>query len=124
MGQPGPYQLQAAIVAIHALAPTWQATPWNAIVAAYDALARIQPTPVVLMNRALALAERDGPTVALEALRPLADRLNGYHLFHAARAELLRRSGDADGAREANLRALDLTSNPAERRLIEERLGS
>jgi RNA polymerase sigma-70 factor (ECF subfamily) len=124
MGRPGPYQLQAAIVAIHALAPHWQATPWDAIVAAYDVLARIQPTPVVLMNRALALAERDGPAAALDELRPLAERLDGYHLFHAARAELLRRSGDLDGARTANLRALELTSNPAERRLIEDRIGS
>ena len=123
MGRPGPYQLQAAIIAIHALAPSWEATPWHAIVAGYDALARIQPTPVVLMNRALALAERDGPTVALEALGPLSQRLDGYHLFHAARAELLRRSGDPVAAREANLRALELTSNPAERRLIEERIG-
>jgi predicted RNA polymerase sigma factor len=122
MGRPGPYQLQAAIIAIHALAPSWEATPWHAIVAGYDALARIQPTPVVLMNRALALAERDGPTVALEALGPLAERLDGYHLFHAAQAELLRRSGDPGGARQANLRALELTSNPAERRLIENRL--
>ncbi|MDQ2673417.1 MAG: RNA polymerase sigma factor [Chloroflexota bacterium] len=124
MGRPGPYQLQAAIVATHALAPSWEATPWHAVVAGYDALARIQPTPVVLMNRALALAERDGPAGALEALEPLSERLDGYHLFHAARAELLRRSGDAEGARAANLRALELTANPAERRLIEGRLGT
>jgi len=123
MGRPGPYQLQAAIIATHAMAPTWEATPWNAILAQYDALLRIQPTPVVQLNRALALAERDGPSVALDALRPLADRLDGYHLFHAARGELLRRAGDPDGARRANQRALELTSNPAERRLIEERLA-
>jgi RNA polymerase sigma factor (sigma-70 family) len=123
MRRPGPYQLQAAIVAIHALAPTWGATPWRAVVAAYDALLRIQPTPVVQLNRALALAERDGPTAALDALAPLADRLDGYHLFHAARGELLRRAGDTEAAREANRRALELTSNPAERRLIEERLA-
>lgn len=123
MGRPGPYQLQAAIVAIHALAPSWDATPWDAVVAAYDALLRIQPTPVVQLNRALALAERDGPEAALDALAPLAGRLDGYHLFHAARGELLRRAGDADAARAANRRALELTSNPAERRLIEERLA-
>jgi len=121
--RPGPYQLQAAIVAIHALAPSWDATPWAAVVAAYDALVRIQPTPVVQLNRALALAERDGPAAALNALAPLAERLDGYHLFHAARGELLRRAGDADAAREANRRALELTSNPAERRLIQERLA-
>ncbi len=123
VGRPGPYQLQAAIVATHALAPSWDSTPWDAIVALYDALVRIQPTPVVQMNRALALAERDGPSAALEALRPLAERLDGYHLFHAARGELLRRSGDLEGARRANERALELTTNPAERRLIEERLA-
>jgi RNA polymerase sigma-70 factor (ECF subfamily) len=123
MRRPGPYQLQAAIVAIHALAPSWSATPWRAVVAAYDALVRLQPTPVVQLNRALALAERDGPTAALDALAPLADRLDGYHLFHAARGELLRRAGDTNAAREANQRALELTSNPAERRLIEERLA-
>ncbi|HEX7172489.1 MAG TPA: DUF6596 domain-containing protein [Candidatus Limnocylindria bacterium] len=123
MGRPGPYQLQAAIVAIHALAPSWATTPWRAVVAGYDALVRIHPTPVVQMNRALALAERDGPIAALDALAPLAERLDGYHLFHAARGELLRRAGDMEAAREANRRALELTSNPAERRLIEERLA-
>jgi RNA polymerase sigma-70 factor (ECF subfamily) len=123
MGRPGPYQLQAAIIATHALAPSWEATPWDVIVAQYDLLARIEPTPVVELNRALALSERDGPAVGLTALLPLADRLDGYHLFHAARAELLRRSGDREGARRANLRALELTANPAERRLIEERLA-
>ncbi len=123
MSRSGPYLLQAAIIATHALAPSWEATPWDAIVTQYDALVRVQPTPVVQLNRALALAERDGPSAALDALQPLADRLDGYHLFHAARGELLRRAGDPDGARRANLRALELTSNPAERRLIEERLA-
>ena len=123
IGQPGPYQLQAAIIATHALAPSWEQTPWAAIVAEYDALLGFQPTPVVELNRALAVAERDGPSAALGALAPLADRLDGYHLFHAARGELLRRAGDAEGARAANRRALELTANPAERRLIEERLA-
>ena len=122
MAQPGPYQLQAAIVAAHATAASWQATPWPTIVELYDALHRLTPTPVVSLNRALAIAERDGPGPALEALEALADRLDGYHLFHAARAELLRRSGDAGGARAANERALTLTENPAERRLLEARL--
>jgi RNA polymerase sigma factor (sigma-70 family) len=123
MGRVGPYGLQAAIIATHATSPSWEATPWNAIVTQYDALIRLQPTPVVQMNRALALAERDGPSVALDALRPLADRLDRYHLYHAARGELLRRAGDPEGARRANQRALELTTNPAERRLIEERLA-
>jgi RNA polymerase sigma-70 factor (ECF subfamily) len=123
MGRPGPYQLQAAILASHALAPSWSETPWAAVVALYDALYRQQPTPVVALNRALALAERDGPGPALAAIEPLGERLGAYHLFHAARAELLRRLGDADGARQANRRALALTDNPAERRLLEERLS-
>ena len=121
-GRAGPYQLQAAILAAHATAPSWEATPWPAIVALYDALLRFEPTPVVRLNRALALAERDGPAAALVELEPLADRLDGYHLFHAARAELLRRTGEHDLARDADRRALALTDNPAERRVLEERL--
>jgi RNA polymerase sigma-70 factor (ECF subfamily) len=123
MNRPGPYQLQAAILAVHAAAPSWAGTPWRAVVALYDALHRLQPTPVVALNRALALAELDGPRAALDAIAPLADRLDGYHLYHAARGELLRRVGDATAAREANRRALALTDNPAERRLLEERLA-
>ena len=122
-GLPGPYQLQAAILAAHATARTWEATPWPTIVALYDALVRVEPTPVVRLNRALAVAERDGPDAALRELEPLAGRLAGYHLFHAARAELLRRSGRSDAARDADRRALALTDNPAERRLLEERVG-
>ena len=123
MGRPGPYQLQAAILASHAMAPSWAETPWRAVVALYDALHRLQPTPVVALNRALALAELEGPDAALDAIAPLADRLDGYHLFHAARGELLRRVGDDAAARAANRRALALTDNPAERRLLEERLS-
>ena len=123
MGRPASYQLQAAILAAHATAPSWKQTPWAAIVALYDALHRIEPTPVVGLNRALALAERDGPAAALEALGPLAERLDGYHLFHAARAEMLRRLGRSDEARAADRRALELTDNPAEQRLLVERLG-
>ena len=103
--------------------PSWAETPWPAVVTLYDALYRLQPTPVVALNRALALAERDGPAPALAAIEPLGGRLDGYHLFHAARAELLKRLGDLEGAREANRRALALTDNPAERRLLEERLS-
>jgi RNA polymerase sigma-70 factor (ECF subfamily) len=123
MGRPGPYQLQAAILAAHAASPSWSATPWRAVVALYDALHRLQPTPVVALNRALAVAELDGPRAALEAIEPLADRLDGYHLYHAARGELLRRIGDENAARDANRRALELTDNPAERRLLEQRLA-
>lgn len=122
MGHPGPYQLQAAILACHACAPSWQATPWDAVVGLYDALERVAPTPVVSLNRAIAVAERDGPAAALSLLDGLEMRLDGYHLFHAARGELLRRTGDATGAEAANRRALELTANPAERRLLEARL--
>jgi len=124
MNRPGSYQLQAAILAAHAISPAWDATNWSAIVALYDALYRIEPTPVVALNRALALAERDGPTEALAATEPLAERLGNYHLYHAARAELLRRLGRHDESRAANERALSLTDNPAERRLLEQRLRS
>ena len=124
MNRAGTYQLQAAILATHAMAPSWAATPWPAIVALYDTLLRIEPTPVVVLNRALAVAERDGPAPALAALEPLDERLSGYHLYHAARAEMLRRLGRSDEAREANLRALALTDNPAERRLLEGRLSA
>jgi RNA polymerase sigma-70 factor (ECF subfamily) len=122
-GRPGPYQVQAAILATHAAAPSWAETPWRAIVALYDTLHRLQPTPVVALNRAVALAELEGPRAALDAIAPLATRLDGYHLYHAARGELLHRMGDEPGAREANVRALALTDNPAERRLLEERLA-
>lgn len=122
-GRPGPYQLQAAILAAHATAPSWDQTPWDGIVSLYDALYRISPTPVVALNRALALAERDGPAAALAEIEPLGARLDRYHLYHAARAELLRRTGDRDAARAADRRALALTDNPAERRLLEERIG-
>ena len=119
----GPFQLQAAILAAHATAPAWEATPWDAIVTLYDALHRIQPTPVVGMNRALAVAERDGPASGLAAIDALGGVLEGYHLFHAARGEMLRRLGRAAEARSAVHRALDLTDNPAERRLLGTRLA-
>ncbi len=123
MSRPGSYQLQAAILAAHARATSWAETPWPAILALYDTLIRIESTPVVALNRALAVAERDGPSAALDALAPLADRLDGYHLYHAARAEMLRRLGRGDEARAADERALSLTDNPAERRLLEQRLS-
>lgn len=122
MGRPGPYLLQAAIVAVHAGAPSYGETDWGEIVALYDRLLQLQPTPVVALNRALALAELQGPAAGLEEIEPLATRLDGYHLFHAARGELLRRLGRSDEAQQAVRRALTLTDNPAERRLLEARL--
>jgi RNA polymerase sigma-70 factor (ECF subfamily) len=123
MGRAGAYLLQAAIVAMHAGATSYATTDWAEIVALYDRLLRLQPTPVVALNRALAVAELDGPAAALAEIEPLAARLDGYHLFHAARGELLRRLGRLDEARAADRRALSLTDNPAERRLLEARLN-
>lgn len=124
MGRPGPYQLQASIVALHATAPSYSATDWAEIVALYDRLLAMQPSPVVALNRALALAEVAGPQVALDTIDPLGQRLDGYHLFHAARAELLRRVGRGDEAQAADRRAAALTDNPAERQLLEQRIAA
>jgi RNA polymerase sigma factor (sigma-70 family) len=124
MGRPGPYQLQAAIVAIHATAPSYAETNWAEIVALYDWLLALQPSPVVALNRGLALAELVGPAAALAQIDPLRARLENYHLFHAARGELLRRLDRPDEAYLANTRALELTDNPAERRLLQERLDA
>jgi RNA polymerase sigma-70 factor (ECF subfamily) len=122
MGRPGPYQLQAAIVAVHANAPSYAETDWSEIVALYDALMRQQPTPVVALNRSLALAELSGPEAALDEIEPLGERLAAYHLYHAARGELLRRLGRGAEAAEAIRRALELTDNPAEQELLRRRL--
>jgi RNA polymerase sigma factor (sigma-70 family) len=124
MRRPGPYQLQAAIAACHAEAPSWAATDWPQIVVLYDLLLRISPTPVVRLNRAVALRWVAGPLAALAELDALAGALDGYHLLHAARAELLQELGRSDEARSAERRALDLTANRAERALLERRLRS
>jgi RNA polymerase sigma-70 factor (ECF subfamily) len=120
--RPGPYQLQAAIVACHAEASSWEATDWPQIVALYDALLMIAPSPVARMNRAIAMRFVSGAQVALEAIDRLAPALRQYRLFHATRAELLRDLGRAAEARLADAKALSLTANPAERRLLEQRL--
>jgi len=122
-GRPGPYQLQAAIAACHAEAPSWQATDWKQVLLLYDALLRATPTAVVRLNRAIALSHGVGPAEALAEVEQLESALHGYHLFHATRAELLRRVGRPVEAREADRQALALTRNPAERRLLEERLA-
>jgi RNA polymerase sigma-70 factor (ECF subfamily) len=116
---PGPYQIQAAIAAVHSDAPTAAATDWRQIVQLYDQLLAFTPTAVVGLNRAIALAEVDGPTPALAAVDALA--LDGYHLFHATRADLLERLGRPDEARQAYDAALERTANDAERRLLEAR---
>jgi predicted RNA polymerase sigma factor len=121
---PGPYQLQAAIAACHAEAPSWAETDWLQIVTLYGALIESDSSPVVRLNGAIALAQL-GPRHAAEALADidgLTDQLGAYHLFHAARAELLRLLDRDDEATAADRQALELTSNEAERRLIQTRL--
>ena len=117
--RPGPYQIQAAIAAVHSDSPTAEGTDWSQILQLYDQLMTIAPTPVVALNRAVAVAEVDGVTAALDQLEGLD--LDGYHLFHATRAELLRRNGHVEAADAAYGAALALVSNLAERRLLEER---
>ena len=122
LNQPGPYQLQAAIAAVHAEAPSWERTDWRRIVMLYDALLRIADTPVIRLNRAVALSRVSGPQVALGEVNDLAISLGEYHLFHATRAELLDEMGEAALARDALLRALELCQNPAERSLLVRKL--
>ena len=121
--RPGPYQLQAAIVACHAEAPRWEDTDWTQILVLYDLLLRLAPSPVTELHRAVALSYVSGPAAALATVDALAGPLAGYHLFHATRAHLLRDLGDPDGARAADERALALTTNPAERSLLRRRLS-
>jgi RNA polymerase sigma-70 factor (ECF subfamily) len=123
LGRPGPYQLQAAIAALHDRAPRPEDTDWPQIASIYAALARMQPTPVVELNRGVALAMADGPAAGLAAIEPLAAELDAYHLFHATRADLLRRLGRASEARAAYARARDLATNPRERAFLERRIG-
>jgi RNA polymerase sigma-70 factor, ECF subfamily len=123
-GQVGPYTLQAAIAATHARAATAEATDWDRIVGLYDRLARADPSPVVELNRAVAVAMRDGPAAGLAEVDALLDRgqLARYHLAHAARADLLRRLGRTADARAAYRRALELAGQEPERRFIRRRL--
>jgi predicted RNA polymerase sigma factor len=121
--RPGPYQIQAAIAAVHAEALSWEATDWAQVLSLYDLLLSFNPTSVVRLNRAIALRYVAGPEVALREVDGLAPQLEGYHLFHATRAELLTAAGEMEHARAAHARALELTINPAERALIERRLG-
>jgi RNA polymerase sigma factor (sigma-70 family) len=122
MARPGPYQTQAAIAACHAEAPSWEATDWLEIALLYMRLLRWLPSPVVRLNWAIAWRYVAGPAVALAEVEALGDTLARYHLYHATRAELLRALGRADEARAADQAALGLTSNPAERALLEARL--
>ena len=123
-GQVGAYAIQAAIAAEHAGAPDPSATDWPRIAALYDLLARAEPSPVVDLNRAVAVAMRDGPRAGLELIDAILGRgdLADYHLAHAARADLCRRLGQTDDARDSYRRALDLTRQEPERRFLERRL--
>jgi predicted RNA polymerase sigma factor len=120
--RPGPYQLQAAILACHADAPTWDDTDWTQIVVLYDMLLHQSPSPIIRMHRAIALRYVSGPAVALDELDALAPALERHHLYHAARAELLRELGHPQQARLADQRALDLATNPAQRAILQQRI--
>jgi RNA polymerase sigma-70 factor (ECF subfamily) len=122
MRRPGPYQIQAAIAAVHAESRSWEATDWRQIVLLYDSLLRRSDSPVIRLNRAVALARVSGPQVALGEVNDLAMALDGYHLFHATRAELLDELGEKTLAREARVKALELCQNPAERALLMRKL--
>ena len=122
--RPGPYQVQAALAACHAEAASWEATDWAQILVLYDFLLCMLPSPVVRLNRAVALRYVAGPEAALAEVEKLAGDLAGYHLFHTIRGELLLELGQREQAQAADLRALMLTENSAERSLLKLRLGS
>ena len=121
--RPGPYQLQAAIIACHAEAGCWQDTDWEQIVLLYDMLLHLTPSPVTRLHRAIALRYRSGPQAAMAELDTLASELDRYHLYHATRAELWRGLGHAEGALVADRRALELTANPAEQAVLQQRIS-
>jgi RNA polymerase sigma-70 factor (ECF subfamily) len=112
---PGRYQLLAAINAVHTAAPSARDTDWSQIVALYDRLVALDPSPIVRLNRAIAVAERDGPDSALAEIDRLTETLDGYHAFHATHADLLRRVGRSGESRAAYDKAIRLAGNPAER---------
>jgi len=121
--RPGPYQVQAAINAVHASAPDTASTDWRQVVALHDQLLALTPSPTVALNRAVALAETEGPAAALEIVDALAERLERYHLLHAVRADLLRRLGRDDEADRALEAALARTDDPDDRALLAARRG-
>ena len=121
--QPGPYQVQAAIAALYAEAPTWSATDWMQALALYDVLVQLDPSPVARLNRAIALERVAGAGAALEAVDDLKGELDSYHLFHATRGRLLEQLGRKVEAATEYQTSLGQTSNPAERALLERRIG-
>ena len=120
-GQPGPYQLQAAIAAVHSDATSMGDTDWGQILTLYDQLLAMAPSPVTQLNRAVALAEVEGTGAALAAIDPLAEALDDYQPYHATRADLLRRAGRGVEADAAYTRAAELTHDGATRRFLDER---
>jgi RNA polymerase sigma-70 factor (ECF subfamily) len=124
-GPPGPYRLQACVAALHAAAPTAAATDWRRIIVLYDQLMLVAGSPVVALNRAVAVAMVEGPDAGLAVMDELAasGELSGYHLLHAGRADLLRRMGRVPEAAAAYRRALDLADNPVERAYLTRRLA-
>jgi RNA polymerase sigma-70 factor (ECF subfamily) len=120
---PGPFQLQAAIQAVHCDAKSFEATDWAQIVTVYDHLHELTPTPIVALNRAIAIGEVHGPARALQELNQLASELDSYHLWHAARGAMLRRLGDVT-ARHAYQRAAQLAPTDHERQFLEHQLGT
>src|SRR4051794_9879581 len=122
---PGPYQLQAAINAVHSIAPSSEHTDWAAILTLYDQLYAMTPAPIVALNRAVALAEIRGPAAALSIVDELSSSdLEGYHLFHATRADLLRRLGRTTQAAAAYVTARSLTTNPVEQSFLDAQLAA
>jgi RNA polymerase sigma-70 factor (ECF subfamily) len=117
--RPGPFQIQAAVAAVHSDAATAGETDWGQVLRLYDQLMAIAPSSIVALNRAVAVAEVTGPSEALASLQNLD--LDTYHLFHATRAEMLRREGRHDDADDAYRRALELVGNQTERSFLEER---
>ena len=122
LNQPGPYQIQAAINAVHSDAPSAEATDWRQIVQLYDQLLALTPTSIVALNRAVAVAEIAGPAAALALVESLD--LDGYYLFHAIRADLLRRLGRSTDAAAAYDLAVARTDNAAERAFLQRRRAS
>jgi RNA polymerase sigma-70 factor (ECF subfamily) len=121
-GRTGVYALQAAIAALHCQAARAEETDWAQIVRLYDVLERLQPSPIVSLNRAVAIAMADSPQAALGLIDRLASELDSYHLFHATQADLLRRVGASKEATQSYQRALELVTNDSERRFLERRL--
>ena len=119
----GPYSLQAAIAAVHAEAPSAAATDWSEIIGLYDVLARLDPSPVVALNRAVAVAMRDGPQAGLILVESLLPALSTYHLAHAVHADLCRRGGKKQEAIASYRKALSLARQEPERRFLERRLN-